>query len=238
MLPQDVFDVAPEVLRHRLVLSYEALADGVTPDDIVGTGHRDGRGAPRRPEPGPHRGDCVSLRRPGAGPRPEPALRRLELTITRRLDGLLQGDHQGLVPGSGSEPGEGREYQPGDDVRRMDWNLTARTTVAHVRETIADRELETWVVVDQSPSLDFGTAACEKRDLALAATAAVGFLTAARGNRIGALLLRPGGLRDRAAALGPRRGHGRCSSGWRRLRACRTRASTAKAIAERGPAPT
>ena len=131
--------------------------------------------------------------RPGLA-RGQAALRHLELTITRRLDGLLQGDHQGLVPGSGSEPAEGRVYQPGDDVRRMDWNLTARTTVAHVRETIADRELETWVVVDQSASLDFGTAACEKRDLALAATAAVGFLTARAGNRLGALLLRPNGL--------------------------------------------
>jgi uncharacterized protein (DUF58 family) len=131
--------------------------------------------------------------RPGLA-RGQAALRHLELTITRRLDGLLQGDHQGLVPGSGSEPGEGRVYQPGDDVRRIDWNLTARTTVAHVRETIADRELETWVVVDQSASLDFGTAACEKRDLALAATAAVGFLTARAGNRLGALLLRPEGL--------------------------------------------
>ena len=61
--------------------------------------------------------------RPGLA-RGQAGLRHLELTITRRLDGLLQGDHQGLVPGSGSEPGEGREYQPGDDVRRMDWNVT------------------------------------------------------------------------------------------------------------------
>jgi uncharacterized protein (DUF58 family) len=134
--------------------------------------------------------------------RGEATLRHLELTITRRLDGLLQGDHQGLVPGPGSEPGEGREYQPGDDVRRIDWNLTARTTVTHVRETVADRELETWVVVDQSASLDFGTAMCEKRDLALAATAAVGFLTARAGNRMGALLVRPGGI----VTIPPRQG--------------------------------
>jgi uncharacterized protein (DUF58 family) len=131
--------------------------------------------------------------RPGLA-RGQAALRHLELTITRRLDGLLHGDHEGLVPGSGSEPGESRVYQPGDDVRRIDWNLTARTTIPHVRETIADRELETWVVVDQSPSLDFGTAVCEKRDLALAATAAVGFLTARAGNRLGAVLVRPSGL--------------------------------------------
>jgi uncharacterized protein (DUF58 family) len=119
-------------------------------------------------------------------------LRRLELTITRKLDGLLQGDYRGLVPGHGSELGETREYQPGDDTRRIDWNVTARMQVPHVRETIADRELETWLLIDQSASLDFGTADCEKRDLALNGAASVGFLTARSGNRLGAILLRPG----------------------------------------------
>ncbi len=122
------------------------------------------------------------------GPTAE-VLRRLELTISRRLDGLLQGDHRGLVPAHGSELGETREYQPGDDVRRIDWNVTARAQQAHVRETIADRELETWVLADLSASLGFGTAACEKRDLAIAAAAAVGHLTARTGNRIGAMAL-------------------------------------------------
>lgn len=116
-------------------------------------------------------------------------LRRLELTITRKLDGLLQGDYRGLVPGHGSEPGEARPYVAGDDVRRIDWNVTARTRSPHVRVTIADRELETWILIDQSPSLDFGTTAMEKRDLALAATAAVGFLTAKVGNRLGAVIV-------------------------------------------------
>lgn len=115
-------------------------------------------------------------------------LSKLELTVRRRLDGLLQGNHLGLVPGPGSEPGESRVYHPGDDVRRMDWPVTARTTVPHVRETIADRELETWVVVDLSPSLDFGTANCEKRDLVVAAMAAIVYLTQHGGNRIGALI--------------------------------------------------
>ncbi|HEX4358530.1 MAG TPA: DUF58 domain-containing protein [Pseudonocardia sp.] len=118
----------------------------------------------------------------------EAALRVLELTVRRRLDGLLQGNHIGLVPGPGSEPGDARPYQPGDDVRRMDWAVTARTTEPHIRMTEADRELETWVVVDLSASLDFGTAACEKRDLAVAATAAVAHLTRGGGNRIGALV--------------------------------------------------
>lgn len=118
----------------------------------------------------------------------EVVLRKLELTVRRKLDGLLFGNHLGLVPGPGSEAGESRVYQPGDDVRRMDWFVTARTTTPHVRETVADRELETWLVLDLSPSLDFGTAACEKRDLAVAAASAFVYLTQHGGNRIGAII--------------------------------------------------
>ncbi|GGK77507.1 hypothetical protein Ppa06_37880 [Planomonospora parontospora subsp. parontospora] len=120
----------------------------------------------------------------------EQALRRLELTIVRRLDGLLHGAHQGLLPGPGSEAGDSRVYVPGeDDVRRMDWAVTARTSVPHVRDLIADRELETWVLADLSPSMDFGTAAVEKRELVVAAVGAIGFLTRRVGNRFGAYVL-------------------------------------------------
>lgn len=129
-------------------------------------------------------------------------MRRLELAVTRRLDGLLQGDYQGLIPGPGSEPGDARSYQPGDDVRLMDWNVTARTGQAHVRTPIADRELETWIVADLSASLDFGTADCEKRDLAVAAVAAVGHLTARVGNRCGALVVHAGGIQTLPARSG------------------------------------
>ena len=122
------------------------------------------------------------------GDRLEAGLRTLELDVRRRLDGLLQGNHLGLVPGPGSEPGEARPYQPGDDVRRMDWAVTARTTVPHIRETVADRELETWVAADLSASLDFGTALSEKRDLALCAVAAIAYLTGGGGNRLGAVM--------------------------------------------------
>ncbi|MGO8941636.1 MAG: DUF58 domain-containing protein [Mycobacterium sp.] len=121
-------------------------------------------------------------------PKLSAALKSLELTVKRKLDGVLHGDHLGLIPGPGSEPGESREYQPGDDVRRMDWAVTARTTHPHVRQMIADRELETWMVVDLSASLDFGTVGCEKRDLAVAAAAAITFLNSGGGNRIGALI--------------------------------------------------
>ncbi|HZN20247.1 MAG TPA: DUF58 domain-containing protein [Micromonosporaceae bacterium] len=125
--------------------------------------------------------------------RAELVLGRLQLLITRKLDGLLQGDYLGLLPGPGSEPGESREYRPGDDVRRMDWPVTARTTVAHVRQTVADRELETWLAVDLSASLDFGTARYLKRDLALAGAAAVAHLTVRGGNRVGAVVGTGGG---------------------------------------------
>lgn len=120
----------------------------------------------------------------------EQALRRLELTITRRLDGLLHGAHQGLIPGPGTEAGDSRVYVPGeDDVRRMDWAVTARTTVPHVRDLIADRELETWALADLSPSMDFGTADTDKRDLVVAAIGAIGFLSSRMGDRFGALVL-------------------------------------------------
>jgi len=127
---------------------------------------------------------------------PERRLRRLELMVTRRLDGMLHGQHLGLLPGIGSEPAGSREYRAGEDeVRRMDWSVTARTNVAHVRQVDADRELATWVLVDATPSMDFGTAEFEKRELAIAAVAAVGFLTAGSGNRLGAHLLGPQGVR-------------------------------------------
>ncbi|WP_117215025.1 DUF58 domain-containing protein [Allorhizocola rhizosphaerae] len=133
----------------------------------------------------------------------ERELRRLELVITRRLDGLLHGQYLGLLPGSGTEFAGSREYVPGeDDVRRMEWAVTARTAVPHVRETVADRELSTWVLADATASMDFGTAAVEKRDLAVAAVAAVGFLTAGFGNRLGALVLQGSGVRRFPAGTG------------------------------------
>jgi uncharacterized protein (DUF58 family) len=134
---------------------------------------------------------------------PARRLRRLELLVTRRLDGLLQGQHLGLLPGPGSEFAGSREYRPGEDeVRRMDWAVTARTNVPHVREVDADRELTTWVLVDGSASMDFGTAVMEKRDLAVAVVAAVAVLTDRPGNRLGACLLTGSGARTRPPRAG------------------------------------
>src|SRR5690606_18920722 len=109
-------------------------------------------GAAGGPSGRPGRGMTVGESARGMGLRhlaPEHRLRWLELTITRRLDGLLHGEYLGLLPGPGSEPAGSREYRPGEDeVRRMDWAVTARTTTPHVRETDADRELTTWALVD------------------------------------------------------------------------------------------
>ncbi len=114
----------------------------------------------------------------------ESALRRVELVVTRRLAGLLQGDFGGLLPGHGSEAGEARRYEPGDDVRRIDWAVTARTQRTHVRESIADHELETTLVLDRSGSVRLGSRRTTKAALALEVAAAIGFIATQRGNRL------------------------------------------------------
>jgi uncharacterized protein (DUF58 family) len=117
----------------------------------------------------------------------ERRLATLGLDPLRRLDGLLQGEYRGLALGSGAEPAESRLYTVGDDLRRMDWRLTARTTRPHVRNTVADRELEVWVLVDDSPSLRFGTTQALKWELACGVVATIALLTARSANRVGAL---------------------------------------------------
>lgn len=134
-------------------------------------------------------------------PRPE-AFGRLELAVRRKLEGRLQGDYQGLLPGHGSEPGEARGYRPGDDVRRIDWAVTARTAQTHVRDTVADHELTTIGVLDLSGSLHFGTGRRLKRDVAIEVLGALGFVTAHGANRFGVLALHPSGERWFAPAQG------------------------------------
>ena len=123
----------------------------------------------------------------------ERVARQLELAVTRRLDGLLRGQYVGVLPGPGWDVGEARAYLPGDDVRRIDWSLSARADEVQVRDTVVERELEATLAVDLSPSIAFGTALHEKRDLALAAAAAVGFLATKSGGRLGGVLLESGG---------------------------------------------
>ncbi len=112
---------------------------------------------------------------------------RLRLTVMRRIDGLLAGDHGGLFPGHGTEMGEARPYVPGDDPRLMDWAVTARHDEPHVRETISDHELDVWLVLDTSASLAFGTGLSTKYEIAWSAVGAMGLLASRGGNRVGAI---------------------------------------------------
>ena len=123
--------------------------------------------------------------RPGPGPVPEALLRALDLSIGRRVEGLLAGDHRSALLGRGSELAQIRPYQPGDDVRLIDWNVTARTREPHVRIQLADRVLVTWLALDTSPSMGFGTADRRKADVAEGVALAVGHAATRRGNRLG-----------------------------------------------------
>lgn len=127
-----------------------------------------------------------------SGPTPQVVaerVRTLELQVTRKLDSMLHGAHEGLTPGHGSDLGESRQYVPGDEVRRIDWNVTARTNEVHVRDLIADRELTTWMLVDLDANMDFGTQRDRKSEIAAAAIATIGFLNVRDSNRLGAMLL-------------------------------------------------
>jgi uncharacterized protein (DUF58 family) len=123
------------------------------------------------------------------------AFNALELRLRRRLNGRLQGDHAGVRLGPGSESEEIVRYRPGeDDVRRIDWNVTARSQEPHVWRSRADHELDTWVLVDETASMSFGTVELEKGDLATGLTAAIGLLIDGPGNRLGVAHLRSEGV--------------------------------------------
>jgi uncharacterized protein (DUF58 family) len=123
--------------------------------------------------------------RPGPGPLPAAALRALQLQVVRRLQGMLAGDYRSAQFGEGTELAQVRPYVPGDDVRRIEWNVTARTAEPHVRVTIAERVLVTWLLLDTSPSMHFGTGDRRKADVADGVALAVGHVATRRGNRLG-----------------------------------------------------
>jgi uncharacterized protein (DUF58 family) len=116
---------------------------------------------------------------------PDALLRALDVSIGRRVEGLLAGDFRSSAQGDGTELLLVRPYVPGDDVRRIDWNVTARTGEPHVRVNVAERVLVTWLVLDTSPSMQFGTGDRRKADVAEGVAIAVGHLATRRGNRLG-----------------------------------------------------
>lgn len=123
--------------------------------------------------------------RPGPGPMPEALLRALDFTIGRKVTGLLQGDYRSGALGQGVELAQIREYMPGDDVRQIEWNVTARMGHPHVKVHVAERVLTTWLMLDTSPSMSFGTADRRKADVAEGVALATGHIATRRGNNLG-----------------------------------------------------
>ena len=141
--------------------------------------------------------------RPGPGPLSDALLRALDVSIGRKMQGLLAGDYRSALLGDGTELAQVRPYVPGDDdVRRIDWNVTARTNVPHVRVHLAERVLVTWLVLDTSASMQFGTADRRKADVAEGVAIAVGHVATRRGNRLGLVTFGD----DRPRSLPPRQG--------------------------------
>ena len=163
---RDIRDVAPDVLRHRLVLTYEAIADGITADSILE------RVLEAVEAPAMRTRGCVNAQArdpagpPGPGPMPSAAVAALDLALVRRTGGRLPGEYRGIGVGVGTELAQLRPYQVGDDVRQLDPAASARTGVPHVRQHVPERALTTWLVVDLSPSMAFGSEGRLKSDVA------------------------------------------------------------------------
>src|SRR5512138_2342691 len=137
---------------------------------------------------------------PTSAQTPERVLLRLDWDVVRRLDGLLQGDYRTLFYGFGVDFADLREYQPEDDIRYIDWNVTARMDTPYVRQYMEDREITAWFLLDLSPSMDFGTAQAEKRTMMIDLVATLGRLLTRHGNRVGSIMYSgqtsgPGGRR-------------------------------------------
>ncbi len=119
---------------------------------------------------------------------PERVLQRLDWQVIRRLDGILQGDYRSLFYGQGLDLADIREYQFGDDIRRIDWNVTARLNSPYVRQYTEDREITAWFLLDLSPSVDFGTVQMLKRTMLIDFVATLARVLTRHGNRVGAIL--------------------------------------------------
>jgi len=124
----------------------------------------------------------------GSAPDPERILRRLEWTVIRRLDGLLHGDYRTFFRGCGLDLADLREYQYHDDVRYIDWNVTARLQTPYVREYNEDRDVTAWFLLDLSPSVDFGSNEVKKRAVSADFVGVLARLLTRHGNRVGAIL--------------------------------------------------
>ncbi|HEY0604806.1 MAG TPA: DUF58 domain-containing protein [Herpetosiphonaceae bacterium] len=124
---------------------------------------------------------------PTSAQTPERILQRLDWKVIRRLDGLLQGDYRSLFYGYGLDFADLREYQPEDDIRYIDWNVTARMNTPYVRQYVEDREITAWFLLDLSPSMDFGAVESLKRSMLIDFVTTLARLLTRHGNRVGAV---------------------------------------------------
>ena len=123
-----------------------------------------------------------------SAPTPERILHRLDWQVIRRLDGSLQGDYRSLFYGSGVDFADLREYQPEDDIRYIDWNVSARMNTPYVRKYVEDREVIAWFLLDLSPSVDFGKLDNQKRNVLIDFVATLARILTRHGNRVGAMM--------------------------------------------------
>ena len=202
VVAEDVADLAADVLRHRLVLTYDALGDGVVADDLLERILDTVGGVPRH---GADRGmslvadpprfrlrGCPELLanppgRQGPGPMQGELVEALDLVLARRASGALPGERRAAGRGTGTELAQIRPYQFGDDVRRIDAAASARTGLPHVRDHVPERTLTTWLLVDVSASMAFGTADRLKSDVAEGVALVIGRLAVRRAGRVALL---------------------------------------------------
>ncbi len=139
------------------------------------------------------------MSRPTSASTPERILQRLDWQVIRRLDGLLQGDYRSLFYGYGVDFADLREYQPEDDIRYIDWNVTARMNTPYIRQYVEDREITAWFLLDLSPSVDFGTVPTQsaKRTVLIDCVTTLARLLTRHGNRVGALFANGGSRIER-----------------------------------------
>ena len=124
---------------------------------------------------------------PASGLTPERILQRIDWQVIRKLDGMLQGDYRSLLYGYGVDFADLREYQAEDDIRYIDWNVTARMNTPYVRQYVEDRDITAWFLLDLSPSVDFGTAHGLKRAVLIDFVTTLARLLTRHGNRVGAM---------------------------------------------------
>ena len=221
----DIRDLAADLLRHRVVLSYDALSEGVTVDQLLErmrrgrapAGHgpadaRRSRSGPRRRPARRHDRDAARRRRPpGRGPGRcwPPLVDALDVAVNRLVTRTLPGDRRAAGVGLGTELAQMRPYELGDDVRYIDAAASARTGTPHVRLHVPERALTTWIVLDVSPSMAFGTARRLKADVAEGVALVFGRLGVRRAGSVGlvtfgagpARVLPPRGSRPGMVAL-------------------------------------